>query len=79
MVDRFRVDAAAGLGLRLKLWREARGLSVHEVAQLSGVAPSTLYEWERGAYFPSLGPLVRLLEVLGGTMWVEEGDHDQIG
>lgn len=76
---RFKVVVPAGFGAALKALRERRQWSVARLSKLSGVSATTIYEWEREAYSPSLGPLLQVLEALGVTMWVEEGEHDRNG
>ena len=52
------------IGDRLKSYREAKKISVSEVARKVGVSPSTYREWEYGRKIKG-EPYVRLAEVLG--------------
>lgn len=52
------------LGLRLRLARERKNLSVKEVAEAAGMSPGYLVEIERGAATPSLDTLRKLAEIV---------------
>lgn len=52
---------------KLKVLREERGLSLREVARLSGVSPATLSHIENGHSSPTLDTLRKILEVLGSS------------
>ncbi len=52
------------LGLRLKYFRNKRGLSQSELAKLVGVTPSTISQVESNLIYPSLPALMKLAEVL---------------
>ena len=52
------------LGIRLKKYRTARGLSQTELANLVGVTPSTISQIESDLIYPSLPALLKIAEVL---------------
>lgn len=59
---------------RYKIAREALGLKQEELAELMGVARSTIGEWERGATEPSASKLVKLAQVTNQSLdWFAEG------
>jgi transcriptional regulator with XRE-family HTH domain len=53
------------LGGRLKEWRQARGLSLEQVAALIGTTGATLSRLERGLHQPRQRLAMRVLEALG--------------
>lgn len=61
--DMARFDRAA-LGASLRAAREARGLSVGELAEREGVEEHDLAEWERGDALPSAARLIGLAAAL---------------
>ena len=58
------------MNLRVREWRERRGLSYRELAERAGVALSTLYRIESGA----ASPTVTMLETLAGALAVRVRD-----
>ncbi len=71
--------AATKLGVRLKLARQTRGLTLKELALGAGCSESLLSKIENGKASPSLPMLHKLVEVLGtniGRMF-EEVDGDE--
>jgi transcriptional regulator with XRE-family HTH domain len=67
---------------RLRLEREARGWTLGDVAQRSGVARATISKIERGEASPTATVLVRLAGAfdltLGGLIARAEGDTDRL-
>jgi transcriptional regulator with XRE-family HTH domain len=67
---------------RLRLEREARGWTLGDVAQRSGVARATISKIERGEASPTATVLVRLAGAfdltLGGLIARAEGDADRL-
>jgi DNA-binding XRE family transcriptional regulator len=55
------------LGLALRRIREARGLTVEELAKKSGVAAITIKDTEQGESRPRTGTIARLAKPLGLT------------
>ena len=55
------------LGLALQRIREARGLTIEELAQKSGVAALTIRDAERGESTPRMDTIARLAKPLGLT------------
>ncbi|TXK40088.1 helix-turn-helix domain-containing protein [Nonomuraea sp. C10] len=65
------------IGSRLRSWRLASGLSLHKVADTSGLSPGYISQVERGLANPSLESLKRLADAVGmriGDLFVDEGD-----
>ncbi|MEM6461401.1 MAG: XRE family transcriptional regulator [Pseudomonadota bacterium] len=57
-------DALAGIGTRLRNLRQARGLNLHDLADLSGVPPSTISKIENLRMNPSLVHAINLARAL---------------
>lgn len=57
-----------GLGARLRLLRETRGLSLRALAKLAGVNPGTLSQIENGKTSPSVSTLKTVLLGLGMSL-----------
>jgi transcriptional regulator with XRE-family HTH domain len=62
--DERRSAGRIDLGLRLKEFRQKRGLSQTELARLVGVTPSTISQVESNLIYPSLPALIKMGEVL---------------
>jgi transcriptional regulator with XRE-family HTH domain len=65
------------IGERIRGLRIARGLSIADVAQQSGIAESTLYSIESHLISPPLGNIVNLAKTLGvsvGDFFGDSGD-----
>jgi transcriptional regulator with XRE-family HTH domain len=56
------------LGTLLRQLRKATGKSMRTVAELVGIAPGTLYNWEAGKSWPLVSTLDRLLRFYGKTV-----------
>src|SRR5215471_10468140 len=61
-------DPGTGLGPRLRLAREQRGLSVRELARRIGCSASLISQIERGVSAPSVGVLYSLATELGSSL-----------
>lgn len=61
-------DPGTGLGPRLRLVREERGLSVRELARRVGCSASLISQVERGVSVPSVGVLYSLGTVLRSSL-----------
>jgi transcriptional regulator with XRE-family HTH domain len=57
-----------GLGAKLRTEREARGLTLRELARRIGVSPSLVSQIERGLVMPSVGTLWSMATELGLVM-----------
>jgi transcriptional regulator with XRE-family HTH domain len=57
-------DLSVNVGLRLKLLRSKRGISLRELSRLSGLSANTLSMIERGQSSPSVSTLYRLVDAL---------------
>ncbi len=64
----------AELGRRVKLERLAKGMTLKQVADASGMSPTHISEIERGRTSPTVGALLRIAKALGksATYFVEE-------
>jgi len=64
----------AELGRRVKMERLARGMTLKQVAEASGMSPTHISEIERGRTSPTVGALLRIAHALGrsATFFVEE-------
>jgi len=64
----------AELGRRVKLERLAKGMTLKQVADGSGMSPTHISEIERGRTSPTVGALLRISRALGkpATYFVEE-------
>ncbi|MBY6275395.1 helix-turn-helix transcriptional regulator [Symbiobacterium thermophilum] len=51
--------------LRVREWREKRGLSQWDLARSLGVHTNTIYLWEKGVCVPSRRHLIALADKLG--------------
>lgn len=75
-------DAGAQLAERLKLEREARGWSLADLAERSGVSRGAISKIERGESSPTAGLLVRLADAfdltLAGLLARAEGGADRL-
>jgi transcriptional regulator with XRE-family HTH domain len=61
---------AMAIGEDIKRLREERGLGVNQLGVLSGVAGSTISQWENGGRFPRKRELERVLDFLGAEVVV---------
>jgi len=50
--------------VRLKTLRERKGLSVADVSEATGIPPTTLYDWEKARFSPTVEDLPKLAEAL---------------
>lgn len=67
------IDAIAE---RLRVTREALGLSPAELCRLTGIKPNTYSQWEKGRGRPRLDEARLLRRNLGYTLdWIYEGDR----
>ena len=75
-------DAGTQLAERLKLEREARGWSLADLAERSGVSRGAISKIERGESSPTAGLLVRLADAfdltLAGLLARAEGEADRL-
>lgn len=60
--------ASTGLGPRLRMYREAYGYTLSDLARLSGVSRSYLYQVESGESSPTEEKLQALAHALGTTI-----------
>ena len=57
----------ASLGLILKQAREAKFLSVRQVAKATGLSAGSIGSWEKGRSYPWLSSLLKLMDFYGIT------------
>ena len=60
-----RETASAGLGARLRVAREKKGMTVRGLARYVGVSPSLVSQIERSRVMPSMGTLYAIANELG--------------
>lgn len=76
MSSEFESAESLQIGSRLRNWRKAAGLSLHKVADTSGLSTGYISQVERGLANPSLESLKRLTDAVGmriGDLFVDEG------
>lgn len=66
--DLSEAERGVSIAVEIAKLRERRGLSQTEVAHLTGMKQPQIARLESGAYFPQLGTLRKLLDVLGGKL-----------
>lgn len=69
-------------GKRIKVFREAKGLTKRELAEMMGVTPTTVYLWETGRRTPPYDRLLAIaekLEVPRHIFFAEGLDEEQVG
>ena len=57
---------------KLKAWRRRKGLSVYAVAEMLGVTPSAVSNWETGIRHPKRAIWKRIVEVTEGEITVDD-------
>lgn len=71
------------IGKSIESFRNQRGLSRNEVADLMGVTRQTVFRWEHGERLPDILTFIRLMRILGMemkdilTLKPEGGDENQ--
>ena len=53
------------IGRRIQKYREERGISRNEFAELLNVTPPTVHRWETGVRMPDLATLMKITNILG--------------
>ena len=74
-------DALAGVSRRVRTWREELGLSLHELADRSDVAASTIQKVETGQMVPSVAVMLKIAHGLDrrpAEMVSDEADETEI-
>ena len=56
--------------------REERGMTQHELAEVSGVPKGSIGNYEAGHYLPRIGNILKLAKVLGKEIVVKEDNCD---
>lgn len=64
-MDQTTADLAAAIGARVRRARQARGWTLHALADAAGVSRRMVVNVEHGAANPSVGTLLRLSDALG--------------
>ena len=59
---------AAGIGKRIRAYREQHGLSQKQMAELIGISPTRLCRYERGTEMPNAQTLAQIADVMDCTM-----------
>lgn len=74
-MDRAAPTSVKAIGNRLQATRQALGLSQAEICRLTGIAPNTWNQWERGVGRPELDKAFELCKTLGVTLdWIYRGN-----
>lgn len=68
----FRLPLDENFGMQLRLARVARGLTLRELGELSGVSASAIGRIERGERTPGVLVVAKLERALGGSSEKEE-------
>ncbi len=71
----------ARIGRRIRRWREEAGLTLQELAERSGVAPSTIQKVESCQMVPSVAVLLKIARGLGrppGDFVADESTRDEV-
>lgn len=53
------------IGKRIQKYREERGISRNEFAELLNVTPPTVHRWETGVRMPDLATIMKIANILG--------------
>ena len=65
----------AAIAARLQATRAALDLNQRKLCELSGIAPNTYNQWEKGRGRPDLDGAIALCDALGLTLdWIYRGD-----
>jgi HTH-type transcriptional regulator / antitoxin HipB len=75
---RTAIETSADLGHAVRRARRSRGLRQEDVALSAGTGARFVGELERGKPTVQLDPLLRVLNVLGVALLLEDGDDDDI-
>ena len=67
------------VGAKIKRLREAKNLSLEEVAGRSGLSVEQISSIEDNQYLPSLGPLIKVARALGVRLGTFMDDNDELG
>ena len=67
------------VGAKIKGLREAKNLSLEEVAERSGLSVEQIRSIEDNQYLPSLGPLIKVARALGVRLGTFMDDNDELG
>lgn len=67
------------IGSKVKNIREAKNLTLSEVAERSGLMEEQVLQIEENQVFPSLAPLIKIARVLGVRLGTFLDDQDELG
>lgn len=59
------IESAKGLGKRIRAWRDQRGWTQEELAEMTGIQVSAISHFETGRRLPSFENLYRLCVQMG--------------
>jgi DNA-binding XRE family transcriptional regulator len=79
-LDEVVQPAAILFGKRLKIKRQAKGLTQAELAEVTGITAAYISVIERGRANPSLDMLVKLAEAIGEEAWdmIRPASHEDV-
>lgn len=67
------------VGSKMKAMREAKNISVEEMAERAALSIDQILRIEEGVELPSLAPLIAIARVFGVRLGTFLDDHDEIG
>ena len=73
------MDTSKIVGEKIKGLREAKGISIEELAERSGLAPEQVERIENNIDLPSLAPLIKIARVLGVRLGTFLDDNNETG
>ena len=72
-------NSSSIVGSKVKGIREAKNISIEEVAERSGLSTEQIVSIETDQTLPSLGPLIKIARALGVRLGTFMDDNDAIG
>ncbi len=67
------------VGAKIRSLREAKSLTIEDIAERSGLAVEQVESIETNEYLPSLGPLIKVARALGVRLGTFLDDSDELG
>ena len=72
-------DTNSIVGAKIKGLREAKNLTIEEIAERSGLSAEQIVSIETNQNLPSLGPLIKIARALGVRLGTFMDDNDALG
>ena len=73
MPDLEELERMGRLGRNIRERRKAQGMTLAELAGITGVSPGTLWTWENGKNLPHPRHRVAVVQALGLKEWTDLG------